>query len=90
MPLRSVVGVAATLGSDPEFIPVRTVVGPRVPQLAPLESGVTERRGRAHDRRSTMRPELTIYQPKPGRTLNVMKAEVLAIRDEKWTLCAAM
>ncbi|MGL1834010.1 PaaI family thioesterase [Rhodocyclaceae bacterium SMB388] len=27
---------------------------------------------------------------KPGRTLIVTKAEVFAIRDEKWTLCAMM
>lgn len=27
---------------------------------------------------------------KPGRTLIVTKAEVFAIRDEKWTLCALM
>lgn len=27
---------------------------------------------------------------KPGRTLIVTKAEVFAIRDEKWTLCAVM
>lgn len=27
---------------------------------------------------------------KPGRTLIITKAEVFAIRDEKWTLCALM
>jgi len=27
---------------------------------------------------------------KPGRTLIVTKAEVFAVRDEKWTLCAIM
>ena len=37
-----------------------------------------------------MRPDLTIYQPKPGRTLIVMKAEVFAIRDEERSLCAVM
>lgn len=90
MPYRSVAGLAAIVGSDPEFIPVRPVVGPGVPQPAPLASGMIERRGRAYELRSTMRPELPIYQPKPGRTLIVTKAEVFAVRNEKWTLCALM